>query len=180
SIVLPAIDLPSIERALALCSRYEGLLAMAALHPSETKEATDADFDAVAEFCSDPRVVAAAATGLAYYWDRSFDDRQKEFLRRHIELAIDRDLPIVFHNREAFSDLIEIVEEEAAKLSDPGRLRGIFHCFTGDAGEAKRVRRAGFLVGIGGILTFKNSELPDAVREIPLSQIVLETDSPYL
>ena len=111
-ILLPAIDVPSVHRALRLCERFDGVYAMAALHPTETKEATTTDFDAVASLCDDPRVVAVGETGLDYYWDRSFDDRQQEFLRLHIRLAMDRKLPIVFHNREAFGDLIRIVEEE--------------------------------------------------------------------
>lgn len=179
-IVLPAIDVPSIHRAVDLCTKYDGLYAMAALHPSETREATEQDFDQVVELCEDEHVVAIGETGLDYYWDRSFDDRQQEFLRRHIQLAAARRLPIVFHNREAFDDLIGIVEEERERLAEPAALRGIFHCFTGTAEEAERVARAGFLVGIGGILTFKNAGLDASVRAIPLEQIVLETDAPYL
>lgn len=179
-IVMPAIDIPSIHRALELCEAYDGLYAMAALHPSETKDATDADFEAVADLCDHPNVVAVGETGLDYYWDRSFDVEQHDFLRRHIHLAVETDLPIVFHNREAFEDLIGVLEEESGDLEKPEKLRGIFHCFTGTAGDADRVRRLGFLVGVGGIVTFKNSTLGEAVREIPLDQIVLETDAPYL
>ncbi|MEX0822630.1 MAG: TatD family hydrolase [Rhodothermales bacterium] len=179
-IVLPAIDVPSIHRALDLCDRYDGMFAMAALHPSETRDATESDFEAVVDLCREDHVVAVGETGLDYYWDRSFDDRQHAFLRRHIQLALDRDLPIVFHNREAFEDLISIVEEVRSELDDPQHLRGIFHCFTGTPAEAERVADAGFHVGIGGILTFKNAGLDEAVRVIPLEQIVLETDAPYL
>lgn len=179
-IVLPAIDVPSIYRALDLCARYDGLFAMAALHPSETREATESDFDAVVDLCGEEHVVAVGETGLDYYWDRSFDDRQHAFLRRHIELAVDRDLPIVFHNRDAFDDLITIVENARAALENADRLRGIFHCFTGTVDDARRIERAGFLVGIGGILTFKNAGLDHVVRRIPLEQMVLETDAPYL
>ena len=179
-IVMPAIDVDSIRKGLELCDRHEGLAMMAALHPSETKEATERDFDEVARLCEDGRIVAVGETGLDYYWDRSFDDRQHHFLRRHIRLAAERNLPLVFHNRESFDDLIRIVEEEQAAVDDPNLIRGIFHCFTGTPLEADRVSRAGFLLGIGGVLTFKNSDLSEAVREIPLDRIVLETDSPYL
>lgn len=179
-IVLPAIDVRSVHKALDLCERYEGLYAMAALHPSETKDATEADFEAVAALCSDPRIVAVGETGLDYYWDRTFDEQQRNFLRRHIRLAAARRLPIVFHNREAFGDLIAILEEERGKLDDPTDLFGVFHCFTGTADEAQRVARAGFFVGIGGILTFQNAHLAPHVAGIPLERIVLETDAPYL
>lgn len=177
-IVMPAIDVPSIHQALELCERFEGLYAMAALHPSETKEATDQQFEEVVKLCDHPNVVAVGETGLDYYWDRSFDERQHDFLRRHIRLASEKELPIVFHNREAFDDLVRILEEEIAAAV--GDLRGIFHCFTGSAAQAAHLDRLGFLVGIGGIVTFKNANLDEAVREIPLRQIVLETDAPYL
>lgn len=179
-IVMPAIDVASIERAVDLCDRYEGLFAMAALHPSEVKAATEADFSRVVELCRHPHVVAIGETGLDYYWDRSFDDKQQEFLRNHIRLAIEDDLPVVFHNRNATADLLRVVGEERAACADPARLRGIFHCFTGTQAEAEHIRELGFHVGIGGIVTFKNADLGETVRRIPLEWIVVETDSPYL
>lgn len=181
--LLPAIDAPSIRAALALCERFDGLYAMAALHPTETKSATRRDFEEVAALCEDPRIVAVGETGLDYYRDRSFDARQQTFLRRHIQLARRRNLPVVFHNREAFDDLIRIVEEAWPGEQPPGegdRLRGVFHCFTGTPEEAARIARAGFAVGIGGVLTFKNARLDECVRRIPLDRIVLETDAPWL
>ncbi len=180
TIIMPAIDVPSIEHALELSAKYEGLYVMAALHPSEVKNATDADFARVVEFCDDARVVAVGETGLDFYWDRSFDGKQEEFLRRHIRLAVEHDLPVVFHNREATPDLIRIVTEERKTCKDAERLRGIFHCFTGDAEEATAIWNLGFYVGIGGIITFKNSDLDEVVREIPLERVVVETDAPYL
>lgn len=180
AIVMPAIDIASIERAIELSDRHEGLYAMAALHPSEVKSATDAEFARVVELCRDPHVVAVGETGLDYYWDRTFDEKQHEFLRMHIRLAVEADLPVVFHNRKATDDLLRIVGEERDSSNDPSRLRGIFHCFTGDASEAAQMWSLGFFVGIGGILTFKNSDLGAAVERIPLEHIVLETDSPYL
>jgi TatD family hydrolase len=109
---LSAIDVPSIHQALELCERYEGVYAMSALHPSETREATEADFEAVASLCDHPRVVAVGESGLDYYWDRSFDERQHDFFRRHIRLAIEKDLPLILHNREASEDLVRILHEE--------------------------------------------------------------------
>ena len=182
--LLPAIDLPSIHSALALCERFDGLYAMAALHPCEVKEASEQDFEVVATLSEHERVVAIGETGLDYHWDRSFDDRQQQFLHRHVELATERRLPLVLHNRKAFDDLIGIVEESLDPCVDPSqesdRLRGVFHCFTGTPEEARRVIRAGFAVGIGGVLTFRNANLAESVRDIPLDRIVLETDAPYL
>ncbi len=180
SMILPAIDVASVHQALRLCDRYSGVYAMAALHPSETRQATKADFDAVARLCEDPRVVAVGESGLDYYWDRSFADRQQTFFRWHIRLAIEKDLPLILHNREASEDLVRILQEERAASAHPERLRGIFHCFTGPAWVAEAAAELGFLLGIGGILTFKKSGLAELVRTLPLEQMVLETDAPFL
>ncbi len=180
SMILPAIDVASVYQALRLCDRYPGVYAMAALHPSETRQATEADFDEIARLCEDPRVVAVGESGLDYYWDRSFVDQQQAFFRRHIRLAIEKDLPLILHNREASEDLVRILQEERAASAHPERLRGIFHCFTGPAWVAEAAAELGFLLGIGGILTFKKSGLAELVRTLPLEQMVLETDAPFL
>ena len=179
SIVMPAIDIPSIHSALALSERYEGLYVMAAIHPSETQHATDAMFDEVASLCSEARVVAVGESGLDYYWDRSFDERQQEFFRRHIRLALDRDMPLVIHNREAGVDIVEIIADELAKAGRT-RMKGIFHCFGGPKALGEKAIGMGFHLGIGGTLTFKNAGVSAAIEEAPLDCIVLETDSPFL
>lgn len=180
AIILPAIDVPSIHRAIDLCRSRPGLYAMAALHPSETKEATEEDFEAVERLCDDEHVVAVGESGLDYYWDRSFDERQQDAFRWHIRLAAARGLPLILHNREATDDLLRILREERGRLPEPARLRGIWHCFTGTADEARMAGELGFLVGLGGILTFKNGGLGEVAAELPLEQIVLETDAPFL
>ncbi len=180
NIIMPAIDVRSIEQAIELCERHDGLFAMAAIHPSEVKEASDSDFARVEEMCGNPHVVAIGESGLDYYWDRTFDEKQHDFLRAHIRLAVDRNLPIVFHNREATSDLLRIVAEEHDRTAPSERLRGIFHCFTGSTEEAGHIWELGFYVGIGGMITFKNAGVADAVQHIPLECVVLETDAPYL
>ncbi|NNE45944.1 MAG: TatD family hydrolase [Rhodothermales bacterium] len=179
-LLLPAIDIQSIHDALDLGERYDGVYAMAAIHPSETKDASDHDFAEVVELCNDPRVVAVGESGLDYYWDRSFDERQQEFLRLHARLAIDRDLPLILHNREAGEDLVRILQEEKRASPTPERLRGVFHCFGGPAELAGPILDLGFHFGIGGTLTFKNSGVADVVRELPIDRIVLETDAPFL
>lgn len=180
AIVMPAIDVASIEQAVALCAQHDGLYAMAALHPSETKDATDADFEAVVDWCTNEHIVAVGESGLDYYWDRSFDAKQQDYFRRHIRLAIDTDLPLIIHNREATGDVLRILEEEKARAERPERLRGILHCFVDSADVAARARELDFLVGLGGILTFSNSDVDEHVRDIPIEQIVVETDAPYL
>jgi TatD DNase family protein len=180
TIVMPAIDVPSIQQAVDLCEQYDGLYAMAALHPSETDEATEADFEAVAEWCDNEHIVAVGESGLDYYWDRSFDDRQQDFFRKHIRLAIETDLPLIIHNREATGDILQILREEKEASDRPERLRGILHCFVDPPEVAEEAKELGFIVGVGGIMTFSNSEVDSYVRDIPMEQIVVETDAPYL
>ena len=187
AVVLPAVDVPSIHAALALCTRYPGFFyAMAALHPSEVKDATDEDFDEVRILCGRPEVVAVGESGLDYYWDRSFNPKQQDFLRRHARLAMKTDLPLVLHNRdqkgsEASSrDLVAILRDEAENAPEGQRLRGIFHCFGGPAWLAEEALALGFYLGIGGTITFRNGGVPEAIEAVPLERIVLETDAPYL
>jgi TatD DNase family protein len=179
-IVMPAIGLASIQQAVDLSDVHDGLHAMAALHPSEIKDATDEDFETVEKWCEDPRIVAVGESGLDYYWDRSYDEKQQDFFRRHIRLALRTDLPLIIHNREATEDVLRILEEEREASDVPDRMRGILHCFVDPPEVAARARELGFLVGLGGILTFKNSKVDAYAREIPLEQMVVETDSPYL
>ena len=186
TIVMPAIDVASIQAAIDLCERHSGLYAMTALHPSDVKEATDEDFGEVARFCDDPHVVAVGESGLDYYWDRSFDEKQQDYFRRHIHLAIEKDLPLILHMRdkqgkeEVHREIVRILEEERLVTGTPERMRGIFHCFGGPAWMVEAAETLGFLLGIGGTLTFKNSGVADIVKDIPLSRIVLETDAPFL
>ena len=104
TIIMPAIDIPSIHQALELCDRFPGLYAMAAIHPSETKSASEEDFDQVRSLCKNAKIVAVGESGLDYYWDRSFDETQQQFLRLHARLAISEELPLILHNREAADD----------------------------------------------------------------------------
>ena len=186
TILQPAIDVPSIRAALVLCEQYDGLYAMAALHPSETKDATEDHLNAVAALCDDPRVVAVGESGLDYYWDRSFIAKQQEVLRFHARLAIDKGLPLVLHNRDqkgstASSDaLVRILKEEQAAAPAGKHLTGVFHCFGGTPDFAAAVLDLGLYVGIGGTLTFKNGGVPEAIAAVPLERIVLETDAPFL
>ena len=185
-IVMPAIDVPSVEQAIALSQEHEGLFAMSALHPSETKEATDADMEAIRDFCDSEHVIAVGESGLDYYWDRSFDTIQEQFFRLHIQLAIDKDLPLILHMRdkqgrdEVHRDIVRILQEEHAASKQPDRLRGIFHCFGGPEWLIQEAEDLNFLLGIGGTVTFKNSGVADLIKDVSLDRIVLETDAPYL
>ncbi len=179
-IVMPAIDIPSIHAALDLAHKNDGLFVMAALHPSETKDATEAMMDEVAALARDARVVAVGESGLDHYWDRSFDEKQEAFFRAHIALAAEVNKPLILHNRDSDADLLRVLADERARLADASRLRGILHCFGSPADVAHQALDVGFHLGIGGTLTYKNSQVPHAIRDVPLEKIVLETDAPFL
>lgn len=186
--ILPAIDVRTTEAAIALAQRYPGVHAMAALHPSEAAGATEEDFEHIERLCSDPFVVAVGESGLDYYWDRSFDQAQKHALDRHIQIAKKSRLPLILHSRdkqgsmEVFEDLVEILREAYASdhSTDADAPRGIFHCFGGPSWLPAVASELKFLLGIGGTLTFKNGGVAAMLEEVPLDQIVLETDAPYL
>jgi TatD DNase family protein len=180
AILMPAIDVASIRSAIALSEQYDELYAMAGLHPSATEEAGDAEFQTVRELCDHPQVIAVGESGLDYYWDQSFVDRQQEFYRRHIRLAIERDLPLVLHNREASEDLVEILREEIEASPEGQQLRGVFHCFVGPQWIAEAAMESGFYLGLGGILTFGNSDVAVALEGVPDDRLLLETDAPFL
>ncbi len=179
-IVMPAIDVASIHAAIELSQKYDGLYVMSALHPSDTREATDADFQKVVDLCDEDSVVAVGESGLDYYWDRTFDDIQHDFFRRHIQLAIETDLPLVIHNRDADSDVVRILTEERDASARPERLRGIFHCYGGPLSLGKSALELGFHLGVGGTVTFKNGGVAAALDGINLKHVVLETDAPFL
>ena len=190
AILQPAIDAATVRQAFDLCDRYAGgpvaLYAMAAIHPSSTQGVTDADLDEIAGLCQDPRIVAVGESGLDYYWDTTFVEDQQRALRFHARLAIETDLPLVLHLRDkqgsdaCAHDLVAMLGEAKASHPEGARLRGVFHCFGGPSWLAREVLDLGFHVGLGGSLTFKNGGVPDAVADVPLDRIVLETDAPYL
>ncbi len=169
-------DLADSERAIA-CAREYGLRASVGIHPHEAKDAPEDIATAFAPLLADPSVVAIGETGLDYYYDHSPRDAQARVLRAQIRLARERDLPLIFHHRDAFGDFHAILREEFA----PG-MRGVIHCFTGDTAQAKiYVDEFGLRLGIGGVLTFKTAEgLREAVRAVGLAPLIIETDCPYL
>ena len=173
---LPAIDRHCQEALLALEARYPGVcIGMTGLHPCHVK----ADYLDELRFVEDELArrswVAIGEIGLDFYWDRTFEKEQYVAFHRQIELALQYGLPIVIHSRESMKESIGVVREH-----QKGGVRGIFHCYGGDATAAREIVELGFYLGIGGVLTYKNSGLPDAIREIPLEWLVLETDAPYL
>lgn len=173
---LPAIDRLETPALLELEAAYpDHCRAMMGLHPCSVKEDVEEELAWVADWLSRRRFAAVGEIGLDYYWDTSFKAQQLEAFSRQIDWALDYDLPIVIHSRESMDDSIEMVRQK-----QDGRLRGIFHCFTGTVEQARAIMDLGFYLGIGGVLTYKNSGLAAVVRETGPDRLVLETDAPYL
>ncbi|MGD1889228.1 MAG: TatD family hydrolase [Cyclobacteriaceae bacterium] len=175
-VYMPNIDHTSIDNMLELEHRYPTqCIAMMGLHPSSVKKDFERELYQDEEWLDRRSLAAVGEIGWDYYWDTTFKEQQLEAFRIQIDLAKKHQLPIVIHTRDSFDDAIQVVEE----LNDE-ELTGVFHCFTGTAEEGKRVTDAGFYLGLGGVTTFKNSNLNEVVPHLDLDKIVLETDSPYL
>ncbi len=173
---IPNIDSSSIEGMLKLESAYpENCFPMMGLHPCSVKENWKAEMDIVENWLSKRKFAAVGEMGIDLYWDKTFIEEQKTVFIRQVELANQYSLPIVVHTRDSFEVTYELLRK--TKKENPS---GIFHCFTGNAEQAKRIIDMGFYIGIGGVVTFKNSGLDKSVAEIDLKNIVLETDAPYL
>jgi TatD DNase family protein len=176
TIVSVGCDIADSKRALDAAREY-GLYASVGIHPHEAKDAP-ADIRAAFEpFLRDPAVVAIGEAGLDYYYDHSPRGVQQRVLCEQLDLARDSGFPFIFHQRDAFEDFVTILRE---RWSSP--MRGVVHCFTGDAAQAQSLTQEfGVYLGIGGVLTFKTAQaLADAVRSVGLQSLVLETDCPYL
>jgi TatD DNase family protein len=175
-VFLPNIDLPSIAEMNRVADLDRNFFfPMMGLHPCSVKEDWEAVLATMHAELETGGYVGVGECGLDYYHDKTFVAEQKAALRLQLTWARERNLPIILHCRDSMDDVIALVSE-----AQDGRLRGIFHCFTGDARQAKQVQDLGFLMGIGGVLTYKTSELPPVLVDVPLSALVLETDSPYL
>lgn len=175
-IFLPNIDTATIEPMQALCREYpDNCFAMLGLHPCSVTAGFADDLRKIEAAIEQQPCVAIGEIGIDLYWDKSLQKQQESAFRTQIHWAIDRDIPIVIHSRESFDEVCQVLEEEKHP-----RLRGIFHCFTGSYEEAVRAVELGFYLGIGGVATFKNSDLPQVLPRIGLEHILLETDAPYL
>ena len=173
---LPSVDSESLEALLALEQRYPGkCIGMIGLHPCSVKADYAAELKLVEQWLGRRPWVAVGEIGLDFYWDRTFEVQQYAAFHRQTEWALQYDIPIVIHCRDSMAESIGLVREH-----QKGPLRGIFHCFGGDVASARQIIDLGFYLGIGGVLTYKNSGLPATLKEIGLEHLVLETDAPYL
>ncbi|MBK1895515.1 TatD family hydrolase [Chryseobacterium paridis] len=174
---LPAIDSESHERMLQLENEYPGyVFSMMGLHPCYVKpESWEKELGIVKNYLDQRAFPAIGEIGIDLYWDQSTLDIQVKAFEQQIDWAIEKDMPIVIHTRESFDETFEVLERKKHP-----KLRGIFHCFSGNLEQAKKAIELNFVLGIGGAVTFKNGKIDQFLQEIPLDKIVLETDSPYL
>jgi len=175
-IYMPGLDSHYAENVLELADRYPGrCFAMAGLHPCYVKENYARELELIEESLATRKFAAVGEIGLDYYWDRNFDEYQQISFVRQIGMAKQYGLPIVIHSRNSMDDCIKILRQEKTPS-----LRGIFHCFSGTVKQAWDIIDCGMMLGIGGVVTYKNAGLAEVVAQLPLEHIVLETDAPYL
>jgi len=175
-ILMPAIDNETHLSMLEIEAQYPGkCLSMMGLHPCSVKEGYEQELKIVKEYFEKRRFVAVGETGLDFYWDRTFTKEQYESFQIQIELAKQYDIPVVIHSRNSIDECIKVIKE-----NQQGNLKGVFHCFSGNEKQAKEIIDLGFYLGIGGVVTFKNSGLDKVMADFELKNVVLETDAPYL
>lgn len=182
-VFIPAIDYKSCHSVVDFCREYEGYAyPMLGLHPEEVKADYREQLDLIHQYITDQRaqgtpVLAIGEIGLDYYWSREFEKEQLDAFRTQVEWAVEMQLPLMIHCRKGQNDMVRLLDEYRGKLSG-----GVFHCFTGNEKEARQLLQFdNFVLGIGGVLSFKKSHLPEVLAAtVPLERIVLETDSPYM
>ena len=173
-VVDPGDNAERSRRAVELAQQYPHVYAAVGWHPEEAENWDENSLPAIRELAKQPKVCAIGEIGLDYYWDTTYRERQKEMFRAQIELALELDLPVIVHDREAHGESLEIVRDYPA-------LRGVFHCFSGSVEMAQELLRRGWYLGFDGPITYKNAaRAPEVIRICPMELILLETDSPYL
>lgn len=173
---LPGIDSNTIDPMLQMEAAYPGkCFPMMGLHPCSVNTGYKEELAIIEQWLAKRKFVAIGETGLDFYWDKTFIEHQYAAFKQQMELALQYDIPVVIHSRDAMKECIEVVRPFAAR-----GLRGIFHCFGDSIELANEIIAMGFYLGIGGVVTYKKSGLAEVTRDLPLEHIVLETDAPYL
>jgi len=175
-ILMPAIDSTTHEQMIGIENLNPSqCFAMMGLHPCSIKENFRDELNIVQKYLSERKFVAVGEIGLDFYWDKTFISEQVEAFRLQINWALGLGLPIVIHSRSSIDQCIEIVRQ-----NQNGKLKGVFHCFSGTVEQANEIIGLGFYLGIGGVITYKNSGLDKVMEQLDMNYIVLETDAPYL
>ena len=178
-IIDPGCDIPSSKMALRLAHQYPFVWAAVGIHPEEIGHSSLEDLDQIEAWCADPRVVAIGEIGLDYYWHKEKEEHllQQKVFRQQMDIAREKKLPFIIHSRDAAEDTLNIVKE----YMKDGMCGGIIHCFSYSKEIAREYLNMGLYLGIGGVVTFKNSrKLKEVAEYAPLNQILLETDCPYM
>lgn len=171
--ILPAIDSSTHKTMLDVESTYENCYAMIGLHPCSVNQDYENEVDIIEAYLKQRSFIAIGEIGLDFYWDKTFREQQYLAFHKQIEIALQHNLPIVIHSRNAIDECINVVKEH------PG-VTGVFHCFSGNEEQARKIIDLGFMLGIGGMVTFKNAGLNKVIEKIGLTNVILETDAPYL
>lgn len=171
-----AADMPSVYSTVKLTKDYDYIYGAVGVHPHDVKDMTDSDLKIIEDYAALDKIVAIGEIGLDYYYDFSPREPQKLWFRKQLELAKKLALPVIVHSRDAAADTLRIIQETDAKT-----VGGVIHCYSGSLEMAKEYVKMGFYIGIGGVVTFKNAaKLRNIVEHLPLSHILIETDSPYM
>ncbi|MCE1165903.1 MAG: TatD family hydrolase [Bacteroidetes bacterium] len=174
-IIMPAVDFKSCETILGLVSKYNMLYAALGLHPGDIKNLDESEFYKLEPLLKENKVVGIGETGLDYYWDKTYNDKQKVFFRNHLELAAKYNLPVIIHTRDSVAEAIEITNEYRH------RIKAQFHCFSGNTDELKQIISCeNFYVSYCGNITYKKSDSVTLVENTPVEKMLSETDSPFL
>jgi TatD DNase family protein len=175
-ILMPNVDEETVDRLHHLADTYPGYcIPMMGLHPCDVEEDWQEELDRLLAWFDKRKYIAVGEIGLDLYWDKTTLDRQVLALKRQIEFAIERDLPVVLHTRDSTDKTLDVLAEYKGT-----NLRGVLHCFSGSMEQATRAIKLNMMLGIGGVLTFKNAGIAEVVKHIDLEHIILETDAPYL
>jgi TatD DNase family protein len=175
TIINIGVDRDSSVRSVELADTYDSVYAAVGVHPHDAKTLTDEVEHKLRELAHRKRVVAIGEIGLDFYRDLSRRDIQRKAFRCQLELAAELKLPVVIHTRQSFREVVDIVREYASSLAG-----GVFHCFPGSIEDAFEVIALGFVISVGGIITFKGAKMAQVAAEAPLDKIILETDAPFL
>lgn len=172
-LIISGCDKKSIKESLKIATKYENIYLSLGFHPSEANITTKDDIEKLKTIIkSNNKVVAIGEIGLDYHWEKDNKEQQIWLFKEMLSLAKELNLPVVIHSRDAFQNTYDILKES--------KVKGVIHCFSGNIENAKMYISLGFILGIGGVLTFKNSKLKDVIKDIDVSKILTETDSPYL
>ena len=174
--LLPNIDVETVQPMLDVCRQFpDNCFPMLGLHPTSIDKDFEQKLEIIASYLDNTKIVAIGETGIDLYWDKQYLDQQLEAFRIHIGWAKKYGLPLSIHCRKSYNEIVRIIKKE-----QDGTLSGVFHCFPGNMRQAQEVINLGFMIGIGGVVTYKNAEMATVVQHTGIEHILTETDAPYL